>query len=109
MLSMKTKQYLPSLAFKVFDMLSFIKDHKIPFFSTEYLLVQESDFVASYADLEAIHFAPSVSFGFPFFGGSKVGHDLESWAPSFELYFPVNEYASWNYNKVRSPDSFFCC
>jgi hypothetical protein len=87
---MKTKQYLPSLTFKVFDMLGLIKHHKIPFFSTEDLLVQECDFVACYADLKAIHFAPPVSFGFPFFGGAEIGHYFECWAPPFELDFPVN-------------------
>ena len=57
---------------EVFDILSLIKDHVVPFLASEGKVVLDDELVGRDADVERVVLAPAVSFDFSFFLGAKV-------------------------------------
>ena len=106
-MSFEVEKDLPSLRFEVFDILSFIQDHIVPFFSSENEMIGNCYFVAGDADVKRVEFGPSFSFLLPFFGRAKICHDFEGWAPSFELNLPVHKNGGWDNHEMRTPNTLF--
>ena len=106
-MSFEVEKDLPSLGFEIFDILSFIQNHIVPFFPSENEMIGNCYFVAGDTDMKRVEFGPSFSFLFPFFGRAKIGHDFKGWTPSFELNLPVHENGGWDNDKVRTPNPLF--
>ena len=67
------------------------------------------DFIACYTDMEAVQFRPAFTLLLSLFSGAEVGHDLEGWAPTFELDLPVHEDCCWDYYQVGTPYALLDC
>ena len=98
---------MPALRFEVFDVLSLIENHVVPFFAAEDGVIGDCYFVAGDAYVEGVEFGPAFAFLFSFLGRTEVGHDLEGWTPSLELDLPVHEDSGWNYDEMWSPNALF--
>jgi len=94
--SFEVKQDLPSLGFKILDVLSLIQDHVVPFFPPENGVVSHSDLIAGDTNVKRVQLRPSFPLQLSFLSRSKIGHYLESWAPSLKLDFPIHENRSGN-------------
>ena len=57
------------------------------------------------ADMEGVVLAPPLSLLLPLFLVAEISKDLEAWAPSFELHFPIDNDGGRNYDQVWTPDS----
>ncbi len=53
-MGLEVEKYLPSLRLKVFNVLSLVKNHIIPFLSSENRVVCNSNFIACNADMKTI-------------------------------------------------------
>lgn len=72
----KSEQCLPSLTFEIFDILSFIKYHIIPFLSAKSKMVLNYQFIGSDTHMERVVSTPSLTFKLSFFLTSEVSQDL---------------------------------
>ena len=68
-------------------------------------MILDDQFVGSDANMERVLFAPPMALDLPLLLRTKVGQDLEAWAPSFEFHFPIHNNCGGHDNKMRTPDS----
>ena len=63
----KPEHRLPSLTLEVLDILSFVKDHIVPFLSTESEVVLNYELVRGDTNMEGVVFAPAMTFDLSLF------------------------------------------
>lgn len=63
-MSLEVEKNLPTLGLEVFDILSLIKNHIVPFFSSKDRMVSHSYLIACDTNMKSVQFRPSFSFLF---------------------------------------------
>lgn len=108
-MSLKIQKQLPPLRLKIFDILGFIKNQILPFFSPEALMILNNKFVRRNTDVKSVGFGPSRSFGFPLFLGAIIRENFKTRTPLFALHLPIEHDWRGHDYEMRTPISLFTC
>lgn len=68
-------------------------------------MVLNDQLVGGDADVERVVLTPTVSFDLPFFLGSEVSQNLETWTPALKLKLPVHYDGCRHDDQVWTPNT----